>query len=169
MGSSPVTLRRLRGAVFSRRRVRWGHHSDLRRLAAGLAVVVGLCAGPACAGSWSPAGPPTKEVYTEGPKISPPPARGKRWGLLKKKPDGKEKQAPPISGPKLDLNGQGQAFLQRIMDSSFVGPQQRPLAGAAPSFGAHGTSFLAGTPCTAPRRGTGQARLQASRTQIFSI
>ena len=37
---------------------------------------------PCAPGARSPESPPTKEVYTEGPKISLSPARGQRWGLL---------------------------------------------------------------------------------------
>ena len=60
--------------------------------------------------------------------------------------------------------GAGEPQTERHSVHSSIGPQHRLLAGDAPSIGAHGTSFLAGAPPAAPRRGKRQARLQASRT-----
>ena len=79
-GTDPVTLSRLRGAFFFRRRVKLGHRSDLRRLAADLAVDDGRFVGPVRAGTVEIWNPPTKEACTEGPVESLLPARGRWWG-----------------------------------------------------------------------------------------
>ena len=109
MGSSPVTLPRLRGTAFSRRRVRLGVCSFPRRLAADLAIAAASTLNQRAPGAWSPESPPTKGVLPEGPNISSPPAKGPRWGLNGRTPNiGKDKAGCP---PRRGLDGKTGTFL----------------------------------------------------------
>ena len=192
-----VTSRRLRGSPVFRRRVTSGVNCSLRRCRASsqspfrsnppdgnfslhslappfqtepasLGFGLGYCAGTMRAGALKPGSQPTKAASAEGPNGNLPSARGRRWGLSKRRPGTYKTQCALLEHRRAVRRRQTVPTRPEILLPP-MGPSNDFPRGAHHPLGPPVLASPRGRSSASPRHGTGQARLQTGRTAIFLI